>query len=657
MDREGRMEAHAIRPEDKDWIFMAWHVLLWAVLMSTGTCSGPAPAYADHQGDGHLAAMMYITGVTEAEDLDESTFDELTSYLSTPLAINYASVSRLTGSGLMSGYQIASLVDYRSRAGDVLSVAELAAIDGFGKEYAEALSHFISFESSEAPGRPSSSPDVISGSVTLKSSARRKENASTEYSYGFKSGLLLYERLEIGITGRAAYSPELQAPEVLSFNITYYGRKRLGKVIAGDFNVRTGQGLALWSGFSMAGLSAPGSYSKRPSGISPYRSYSGEGSLRGIAADFSSGRFTFTSFLAVEGLRDRMAGIKDIGMSLLPGLNIGYSGKNGQVSITAYAQTLELNPCSSGITAGNEGSLSGAGAYFSDLKISADARYSISGNELFAEAAFDAVSISAAALAGSRFPVGENLDMAVSLRYYPPGFSAVRSGAVRSGTRCSNEYAVSFSGEFRCGSHVSLAGKEGFGSSEIRHKGIFGVDASYAPEPRYGTDRPTRQLKILFDYDWRISPAAAVSCRVSERLRDWDMHSRTDVRTDFRYSDGRVSLTARINALLCRSVGLLSYLEGGYADGPVSVYLRGGLFRIDAWDDRIYVYERDAPGNFNVPAYYGRGYWAALTAGIRCTRWMRAYFRASYQDCPWHAPVIGQRPGKWEIKLQLALRL
>ena len=114
---------------------------------------------------------------------------------------------------------------------------------------------------------------------------------------------------------------------------------------------------------------------------------------------------------------------------------------------------------------------------------------------------------------------------------------------------------------------------------------------------------------------------------------------------------------ARINALLCRSVGLLSYLEGGYADGPVSVYLRGGLFRIDAWDDRIYVYERDAPGNFNVPAYYGRGYWAALTAGIRCTRWMRAYFRASYQDCPWHAPVIGQRPGKWEIKLQLALRL
>ena len=247
--------------------------------------------------------------------------------------------------------------------------------------------------------------------------------------------------------------------------------------------------------------------------------------------------------------------------------------------------------------------------------------------------------------------------MAVSLRYYPPGFSAVRSGAVRSGTRCSNEYAVSFSGEFRCGSHVSLAGKEGFGSSEIRHKGIFGVDASYAPEPRYGTDRPTRQLKILFDYDWRISPAAAVSFRVSERLRDWDMHSRTDVRTDFRYSDGRVSLTARINALLCRSVGLLSYLEGGYADGPVSVYLRGGLFRIDAWDDRIYVYERDAPGNFNVPAYYGRGYWAALTAGIRCTRWMRAYFRASYQDCPRHAPVIGQRPGKWEIKLQLALRL
>ena len=69
----------------------------------------------------------------------------------------------------------------------------------------------------------------------------------------------------------------------------------------------------------------------------------------------------------------------------------------------------------------------------------------------------------------------------------------------------------------------------------------------------------------------------------------------------------------RYNIVHSAEWGWLAYAEAGYRReyaerNRVTAWLRGELFAIDSWDDRIYVYERDAPGNFNVPAYYGRGW-------------------------------------------------
>ena len=60
------------------------------------------------------------------------------------------------------------------------------------------------------------------------------------------------------------------------------------------------------------------------------------------------------------------------------------------------------------------------------------------------------------------------------------------------------------------------------------------------------------------------------------------------------------------------------------------------LFDIDHWDDRIYVYERDAPGNFSSRAFCGRGWNAQVYAGItwRTHNWKRfsLYAKAMIQD-------------------------
>lgn len=601
----------------------------------------------DRSGDDWMAAVVFLSGATAPEELDEHTVDMFSSLKARPLRINLVSRSRLSSSGLFSPYQVASLCDYISRHGDILSLAELAAVDGFGKECAAALGYFISLDSASLPGRSSGRTMQVYSSLTLRSGFRKKADEDSGCSYAMKYVMEAGDRGEVGLVAKSGYDAGHFPPEVMSFYAAFYGRSRLGKVIAGDFNARFGQGLALWSGFTMGGLSAPSSCTRRASGISPYRSYSGEGSLRGLAADFSAGRFTISSFIAAEGLRELISGKEPEGISLLPGLNIGYLGRNCQGSVTCFAQT--------------EGGDDKAGLHwtdsFSDMKCSADFRYSIRGTDIFTEAALDIISLSAAAVGGVRFRIGEAADMAVAARYYPASYDGGRSGAVRSGSKCSNEYGISACCSFASGGYISLAGKEGFGSSAVVHTGNVSLDVFHSPEPRYGADVPGSQLKFNADYRWQASPYLALCLRGSARLRTWDRSSKTDLRADVKYSDGTFCLASRFNAVASESLGMLGYIEGGYLSEVFNVYLRGGIFRADNWDGRLYVYERDAPGNFNVPVYYGRGYWTALTAGMKVRRWMRAYLRASFLDYPWLRPgEEKKKPGKAELKVQVVFQ-
>ena len=75
----------------------------------------------------------------------------------------------------------------------------------------------------------------------------------------------------------------------------------------------------------------------------------------------------------------------------------------------------------------------------------------------------------------------------------------------------------------------------------------------------------------------------------------------------------------------------LAYLEPGYVTDKFSLYARATLFSASTWDERIYIYERDAPGNFNMKAYYGRGWAASAVAGWKIKK-QRVHLRASLSD-------------------------
>ena len=120
------------------------------------------------QSEETIRAALYLTGADTAEELDDRLLEELESFRSRPIELNRSSRARMLESGLLSPYQVASLEDYRSLSGDVLSFAELELVDGFGKEAVTVLRPFLSLSSSRRPGEAVKDTVRITHSAVLR---------------------------------------------------------------------------------------------------------------------------------------------------------------------------------------------------------------------------------------------------------------------------------------------------------------------------------------------------------------------------------------------------------------------------------------------------------------------------------------------------------
>ena len=557
---------------------------------------------AADDGDALIKAIVTLTGVSSAEELSEGETERFMSLASSPLKINSARRGRLISSGLLSSYQIASVEDYRSRHGDILSAAELAMVDGFGFETAEALACFLSFEPSTLPGRlPSAGKRTHSMILRTSAAARDDGNENGQgWSAGIKYRYSDEDRGETGFALRRNYDDGAAFPPPdYTFHAVRYGSR--GKVAIGDYNARFGQGLVLWSGFTTSSLPAVSAFSRKASGVSPSWSYSPENSLRGLAAERNFGAFRLSAMTA--GYGETFAG----------GANLTWFLKDGQIGVTAYGNPIP-------------------GEKRVKPRISADMNWNIRGVQLFSEVAagFEKASFAFVAGAVSGLPGGGK--GAVRLRSLPAAFSGKKNG----------EHGISAGAEFSAGSYVKLRGRSGFGSSEKRHRLSLTADAAALPVPISGPDR--RQFAAVALYSFRLSPSVSVAMRFSGKWRNYGVARREDLRADAEWSDGNWTVRSRLNAVRSENWGVLCYTDAGYGGKRLSVYFRAAYYHADSWNDRIYCYERDAPGNFNVPAYYGRGFALSLTgsAGLgRGTRKNKLYFRLSRK-----------KPGKAELKLQ-----
>lgn len=231
-------------------------------------------ALALHAQDERVTrAALYLSGASCEEEIPSDWIERLEA--ARPVRINSP---YLRAGLLLSDYQVACIRDYRSTGGDILSAQELALVDGFSWEAAEALAPFLLFDSARLPGNVDT--------VRIHGSALVRSTRSTLGAKAKMSG----ESWAVGGAWRGE-----------EWTLHAEGAFRRWRVLAGDMHTRWGQGLAAWTGFSMESLSTLDAFIKRSTGLTPSGSYSSANSVRGLGVDCSLPHWRAAAFAGLDG--------------------------------------------------------------------------------------------------------------------------------------------------------------------------------------------------------------------------------------------------------------------------------------------------------------------------------------------------------------------
>ena len=581
--KKGKVKIRTIRKKEKyffDTHFFvgffrlqgaSWAVMRYRIKTLCLTLLSLSPPVAGQERLDFEQAVCLLLGAGSPEELDESVLDHFQDLTAHPVDLNRASRERLQASGLFSPYQVASLLEYRSRSGAVRSRTELGLVDGFGPRTAEALSRFVSFGPGARRGPPHCRHNLMltaSGRLRQEAGADRPE---PQRNAGLKYRLETPKGFRVQWTTRNSYSRPHAGPGGLSME----REGTRGRLVLGDYQLRLGQGLLVWSGFSMSGFSAAPSFCRNATGLSGTGSYSA--THRGVAGTCNRGAWTMTAGLSLPGLRSRMDGvtaeIRPLGLASLSRL-----GRNSEAGLHVCAQ---------------EG---GSG-------LSTDLRVGLGPVLLFSEAALyrsdEATAL--ACVAGCSYAPAYRTQYVLLLRAYPQTYVNPWAGPVRSASRAADEQGLSL-GLKRSWLDATLDLSRHPGKGYSRHRILLRATPSFGHSGQI----------------WRPAFQGALRWR-PEDTRGTEGSHRLDLRFDLARDRGNWTGAVRLHLSHARSWGRLLYGEcswnpetGREHGWTLRAHLRAGFHNIPDWDGRIYVYERDFPGSFNVPAYCGRGHSGSL---------------------------------------------
>ena len=668
-------------------------------------------------------AVLLLCGAGTLEELSEDEWERYRHLADHPLDLNACTRSAMLSSGLFSPFQAASLLDRRMRDGDILSYTELGYTDGFTPELARALSHFVVLRSRNPPGKPSvpqlhaslllrtscsgsssvpaaraalqtaaahstsganssasgknpsaatsnsafgKNPSAATSSsasgknpsaATSSSASGKNDPFSGSAAFGIKTAVSLEGRLDAFWSARKSYSDRTFGPGTISLAI--YGKSIPGRILLGDYSARFGQGLLLWSGFSIAGFSSVQSFRRNASGLSASSSFTR--TLHGIGLDLALGRSTISAVWSTP--------VQSTNPRLLA-LNYNHIFRTSSTGATLLADPGRLYAASIDFRAGLPRlSLSGEFA-FELLPASASAALAPAPASVAASAAVPSLAAPAVAASASVAPVSAasatpqpdspaaifvpagllsavwtpsyGNRLAVLARYYPQNWSQLAASPPSTFSTAKDEFGSAFL--FQSARYtLSLDLARRLSEANWQYRLLASANLPF----RLGLPgRTQRKVNSSTGIDGTISVRSLSRFRPSQSLP-----FRQDLRCDLKLDLNRLKLNARCNLLWCRNFAMLGYIEPGFSDQFFSLWFRLTGYSVPSWDDRISTWERDIPGSFTVPARYGKGLALSCTSSLTIQRKRlrhRLNARLSY-DVYSRKETLTRKP---ELKLQ-----
>ena len=560
-----------------------------------------------------IEAIALIVGAVSPEEVTDSEMERLIWRSRHPLNINSASRRALTESGLFSDFQVVSLLDYISSAGAVLSRSELSVIDGFDREIAEALAFFVTFGNSPPREHWSLESRLYAGTSV----------------YGLHSCISKGETFELSAAGAGTWTGRLDA---LSFSAALLLPGRKARLYVGDFNLRFGQGLAAWNTMSLDDPSSAASLIRRPTGMKPSRSMTGKYAQTGLGCSFDTGPVTFSVAAVVPGMKKALIGEinSSRGKTDIAGLqglfNCSWWHRRFSLGFTSVVEGVP----SSGI-GDAENRRQGSGLWRCTADFSVDFRGCFSGFDLASELAGGIGQPFRAVVSATSPRLAEHFRAGVSLRYSPSRHIALLV----------SEFSA------RSGHSASL-------SFRLRHV----APKSREAVPAGGRLSGTNDLRVDARYKFRWNESSFAALRLREninisRLSASVFTCRGEVTAGYA---GIWASSASVSFSHSGKWGMVAFVEESCRiSGILSTYLRAGLFSVDDWAGRLYVYEHDIPGRFNVPAFYGRGVWGSFFVQWKFCRRGSLAARLAYFSYPFMLSSV-RKPDRLEARMMLAIR-
>ena len=643
-------------------------------------------------------AVLLLCGAGTLEELSEDEWERYRHLADHPLDLNACTRSAMLSSGLFSPFQAASLLDRRMRDGDILSYTELGYTDGFTQELARALSHFVVLRSRNPPGKPSvpqlhaslllrtscsGSSSVPAARAALQTAAAHSTSGanstasgknpsaatssfasgkndpfSGSAAFGIKTAISLEGRLDAFWSARKSYSDRTFGPGTISLAI--YGKSIPGRILLGDYSARFGQGLLLWSGFSIAGFSSVQSFRRNASGLSASSSFTR--TLHGIGLDLTLGRSTISAVWStpVQSTNPRLLALNynhifrtsSTGATLLadPGrlyaASIDFRAGLPRLSLSGEF-ALELLPAPAAVAASAAVPSLAAPAVAASASVAPVSAASASVAPVSAASATPqpdspaAIFVPAGLLSAVWTPSYGNR-LAVLARYYPQNWSQLAASPPSAFSTAKDEFGSAFL--FQSARYtLSLDLARRLSEANWQYRLLASANLPF----RLGLPgRTQRKVISSTGIDGTISVRSLSRFRPSQSLP-----FRQDLRCDLKLELNRFKLNTRCNLLWCRNFAMLGYIEPGFSDQFFSLWFRLTGYSVPSWDDRISTWERDIPGSFTVPARYGKGLALSCTSSLTIQRKRlrhRLNARLSY-DVYSRKETLTRKP---ELKLQ-----
>ncbi|WP_316751211.1 helix-hairpin-helix domain-containing protein [Pedobacter gandavensis] len=624
----------------------------------------------------------------EEEDLSdfEAQLDFLRKH---PIDLNHTNAEELKTLYLLSPLQLISFFQHLLINGKLLDLLELQSISGFDPETISKIQPFVTLH-----------PITPYAAIKLKDLYREAEQQilvrygrtleqqkgfrdlpgsrylgsadklllSYKYQYQKIAAISLLMKKDAGETiGRS----KLPVVDFLSGNIALFNYKRIQKLVLGDYTLQFGQGLALWSGFSLGKGPDVTSVASKDLGLKPYTSSNESAFFRGIAGTIQlPEKLYLTPFYS---FRKRDASLKTDATEELTLTTISESGlhrtaseirNRKQLSQMVYGASLQYlsNPLNLGFSAYHS-------QYGQAFRREPDSyrKYRFEGRRLnnfglHYQTAFQNIYFYGelargvpggwAGLQGAMTSLSKTISLVLLYRKYDKDYHSFFSQAIGENTETSNEKGWYLGLNYLPNSHWKFA---------------LYIDYFKFPEKKYRVDTassgyetlaqmvytPSKQLKITTRFKTekkQQNSASIIPLRSLDQVRksSFRLEANWKLNRKFQFQQ-RLELIHYQQGRQLKELGYLLYQDLDYTpmQSKISGNIRLAYFNTPSYQSRIYAYEADVLYGSGSGGYYGQGIRSFLNLRYRLLKKLDIWTRYALFYYP-HQKMISS--GLDEIK-------